>query len=72
MSSREAICQACLKRFRPITMTMAAMLRAVPRAIGFGEGAELHRLSEVRTRQNLRNVLTRRFTPIFCYTDRIV
>ena len=42
--SREAIYQACLKRFRPIVMTtMAAMFGAVPLAIGFGEGAELRR-----------------------------
>jgi len=44
LSSGEAIYQACLKRFRPIMMTtMAAMLGAVPLAIGFGEGAELRR-----------------------------
>src|SRR5207302_4756745 len=44
LTSREAIYQACLKRFRPIIMTtMAAMLGAVPLAIGFGEGAELRR-----------------------------
>ncbi len=44
LNSREAIYQACLKRFRPIMMTtMAAMLGAVPLAIGFGEGAELRR-----------------------------
>ncbi len=44
LSSREAIYQACLLRFRPIMMTtMAAMLGAVPLAIGFGEGAELRR-----------------------------
>src|SRR5258707_5193407 len=42
LTSREAIYQACLKRFRPIMMTtMAAMFGAVPLAIGFGEGAEL-------------------------------
>ena len=42
LSPREAIYQACLKRFRPIMMTtMAAMLGAMPLAIGFGEGAEL-------------------------------
>src|SRR5262249_45612800 len=42
LTSREAIYQACLKRFRPIMMTtMAAMLGALPLAIGFGEGAEL-------------------------------
>ncbi len=44
LSSREAIYQACLKRFRPIMMTtMAAMLGAMPLAIGFGEGSELRR-----------------------------
>jgi multidrug efflux pump len=43
-SPREAIFQACLLRFRPIMMTtMAAMLGAVPLAIGFGDGAELRR-----------------------------
>jgi multidrug efflux pump len=44
LTSREAIYQACLKRFRPILMTtLAAMLGALPLAIGFGEGAELRR-----------------------------
>ena len=44
LSSREAIYQACLKRFRPIIMTtMAAMFGAVPLAIGLGEGSELRR-----------------------------
>jgi multidrug efflux pump len=44
LSSREAIYQASLLRFRPIMMTtLAAMLGAVPLAIGFGEGAELRR-----------------------------
>jgi Cu/Ag efflux pump CusA len=44
LSSREAIYQACLKRFRPIIMTtMAAMFGALPLAIGFGQGAELRR-----------------------------
>jgi multidrug efflux pump len=44
LTSREAIYQACLKRFRPILITtMAAMFGAVPLAIGFGEGAELRR-----------------------------
>ena len=38
----EAIFEACLLRFRPIMMTtMAALLGAVPLAIGFGYGAEL-------------------------------
>jgi multidrug efflux pump len=44
LGPREAIYQACLKRFRPIVMTtMSAMFGAVPLAIGFGEGAELRR-----------------------------
>ena len=44
MTSRDAIYQACLKRFRPIVMTtMAAMFGAVPLAVGFDEGAELRR-----------------------------
>ncbi len=39
---REAIYEACLTRFRPITMTtMAAMFGALPLAIGIGTGSEL-------------------------------
>ncbi len=40
----EAIFQACLLRFRPIMMTtMAALLSAVPLALGSGVGSELRR-----------------------------
>jgi multidrug efflux pump len=40
----DAVREACLLRFRPIIMTtLAAMLGALPLAIGFGEGAELRR-----------------------------
>ena len=40
----DAIHQACLLRFRPILMTtMAAMLGAVPLALGQGIGSELRR-----------------------------
>ena len=43
-SSRDAIFQACMLRFRPILMTtMAALLGAVPLAIGTGTGSELRR-----------------------------
>ncbi len=43
-SSRDAIFQACLLRFRPILMTtMAAMLGALPLAFGTGTGSELRR-----------------------------
>ncbi len=42
LSPRDAIYRACLLRFRPILMTtMAALLGAVPLAIGRGDGAEL-------------------------------
>lgn len=42
IAPRDAIREASLRRFRPILMTtLAALLGAVPLAIGFGEGAEL-------------------------------
>ena len=44
ISAVEAVREACLLRFRPILMTtMAAILGALPLAIGFGDGAELRR-----------------------------
>ena len=44
LTATEAVREACLLRFRPILMTtMAAILGALPLAIGFGEGAELRR-----------------------------
>ncbi len=44
LSPHDAIRQAALIRFRPIMMTtFAAMLGALPLAIGWGEGAELRR-----------------------------
>jgi multidrug efflux pump len=43
-SPQEAIYQACLLRFRPIMMTtMAALLGALPLALGTGVGSELRR-----------------------------
>jgi multidrug efflux pump len=43
-SSLEAIEEACLLRFRPIMMTtMAALLGALPLAVGTGTGSELRR-----------------------------
>lgn len=43
-SSRDAIYEAAVLRFRPIMMTtMAAMLGAVPLALGLGVGSELRR-----------------------------
>lgn len=44
LSAREAIYEACQMRFRPIMMTtMAALLGALPLALGYGAGAELRR-----------------------------
>ncbi len=44
MAPIDAIYQACLLRFRPIMMTtMAALLGAVPLALGTGTGSELRR-----------------------------
>lgn len=43
-STRQAIVDACLLRFRPIMMTtFAAMLGALPLVLGAGEGSELRR-----------------------------
>ena len=42
LSPHDAIRQACLLRFRPIMMTtMAALLGALPLALGHGTGSEL-------------------------------
>ncbi len=43
-SPRDAMYQACLVRFRPITMTtLAALMAGLPIALGFGAGAESRR-----------------------------
>lgn len=44
ITAEEAIIEGCLTRFRPITMTtVAAIMGALPIAIGFGDGAETRR-----------------------------
>jgi multidrug efflux pump len=73
--SKAAIYRACLLRFRPIMMTtMAAMLGAVPLAVGFGEGAEMRRPLGVAIVGGLlvSQMLTLFTTPvIYLYLDRM-
>jgi multidrug efflux pump subunit AcrB len=70
----DAISQACLLRFRPIMMTtMAALLGAMPLAIGGGVGAELRRPLGITIVGGLvfSQMLTLYTTPVvYLYMDR--
>ncbi|WP_213769923.1 efflux RND transporter permease subunit [Bradyrhizobium sp. dw_78] len=74
LSSFDAIYEACVLRFRPIMMTtMAALLGALPLAIGMGEGGELRQPLGIAIVGGLilSQVLTLYSTPVvYLYMDR--
>src|SRR5881396_2205550 len=74
LSTRDAIYQACLLRFRPIMMTtMAALLGGLPLAIGFGDGSEFRRPLGIAIVGGLivSQLLTLYTTPVvYLYLDR--
>lgn len=74
LSPRDAIFEACCLRFRPIMMTtMAALLGAVPLALGHGDGAELRQPLGISIVGGLivSQILTLYTTPVvYLYMER--
>jgi multidrug efflux pump subunit AcrB len=74
-SSRDSIFEACMLRFRPILMTtMAALLGALPLALGRGTGSELRRPLGITIIGGLivSQMLTLYTTPVvYLYFDRL-
>jgi multidrug efflux pump len=75
LSTHEAIYEACQLRFRPIIMTtMAALLGALPLALGIGEGYELRQPLGISIVGGLiiSQILTLYTTPVvYLYMDRL-